>query len=77
MLVLHGSAGSPYVARVRMQGYAKDLALELRPAAPNAPEFRRMNPLARRLVRRVWAEMDEAFRAFMARRQAEQAATAG
>ncbi len=47
MIVLHGSAGSPYVARVRMQGYAKDLPIELRPAAPGTPEFRRMNPLGK------------------------------
>ncbi len=47
MIVLHGSAGSPYVARVRMQGYAKDLPIELRPAAPGTPEFRRMNLLGK------------------------------
>ncbi|MCG5242154.1 glutathione S-transferase family protein [Azospirillum doebereinerae] len=47
MMVLHGSAGSPYVARVRMQGYAKGLDLETRPAAPGTPEFLAMNPIGR------------------------------
>lgn len=47
MIVLHGSAGSPYVARVRMQGYAKGLEIELRPAALGTPEFLAMNPIGK------------------------------
>ena len=47
MIVLHGSAGSPYVARVRMQGYAKQLPIELRPVAVGTAEFQRMNPLGK------------------------------
>ncbi|WP_437752938.1 glutathione S-transferase family protein [Sorangium sp. So ce1389] len=47
MIVLHGSAGSPFVSRVRMQAYAKGLKLELRPAALGTPEFQRMNPLGK------------------------------
>lgn len=45
MITLFGSNGSPYVARVRMQAYAKELPIELRPAAIGTPEFQRMNPL--------------------------------
>jgi glutathione S-transferase len=47
MIVLHGSAGSPYVARVRMQAAAKNIDIELRAANPADPEFRRMNPLGK------------------------------
>jgi glutathione S-transferase len=47
MIVLHGSGGSPYVSRVVMQAAAKSLDLELRPANPADPEFRRMNPLGK------------------------------
>ncbi|SMH54255.1 glutathione S-transferase family protein [Azospirillum agricola] len=47
MMVLHGSAGSPYVARVRMQGYAKGLDLELRPVALGTPDFLAMNPIGK------------------------------
>jgi glutathione S-transferase len=47
MIVLHGSAGSPYVTRVVMQAAAKNLDLELRPANPADPAFRRMNPVGK------------------------------
>ncbi|AUX44180.1 uncharacterized protein SOCE26_056440 [Sorangium cellulosum] len=47
MLVLHGSNGSPFVARVRMQAYAKGLEIELRPAALGTPEFQRLNPIGK------------------------------
>jgi len=47
MMVLHGSAGSPYVARVTMQGYAKGLDIELRSAALGTPEFQAMNPIGK------------------------------
>lgn len=47
MIVLHGSAGSPYVTRVLMQAAAKKLDIELRPANPGDPEFRRMNPIGK------------------------------
>lgn len=47
MIVLHGSAGSPYVARVRMQGYAKGLDITLHPAALGTPEFEAMNPIGK------------------------------
>jgi len=47
MIVLHGSSGSPFVSRVRMQAYAKELPIELRPAAPGTPELQRMNPLGK------------------------------
>lgn len=47
MMVLHGSAGSPYVARVRMQCYAKGIDVELRPAALGTPEFLAMNPIGK------------------------------
>jgi glutathione S-transferase len=46
-LVLHGNSGSPFVSRVRMQGYAKGIPLELRPTGPVTPEFLRMNPLGK------------------------------
>ncbi len=47
MIILYGSSGSPFVSRVRMQAYAKDLPLELRPAALGTPEFKRLNPLGK------------------------------
>ncbi len=47
MMVLHGSAGSAFVARVRMLGYAKGLDIELRPAALGTPAFQRLNPLGK------------------------------
>jgi glutathione S-transferase len=47
MIILHGSNGSPYVSRVRMQIYAKDLPVEIRPAALGTPEFLRLNPLGK------------------------------
>jgi len=47
MIILYGSSGSPFVSRVRMQAYAKDLPLELRPAALGTPEFQRLNPLGK------------------------------
>ena len=47
MIILHGSNGSPFVSRVRMQGYAKELPIELRPAVLGTPEFQRMNPLGK------------------------------
>ena len=47
MIVLHGSGGSPYVARVTMQAAAKNLEIELRPANPADPAFRRMNPIGK------------------------------
>jgi glutathione S-transferase len=47
MMVLHGSAGSPYVTRVLMQAAAKNLDLELRPANMADPEFRRMDPIGK------------------------------
>ncbi len=47
MIVLHGSVGSPFVSRVRMQVYAKGLKVELRRTAPSAPEFQRMNPIGK------------------------------
>jgi glutathione S-transferase len=47
MIILYGSNGSPFVSRVLMQAYAKELPIELRPAAVGTPEFRRMNPLGK------------------------------
>ena len=47
MIVLHGSHASPYVTRVVMQAAAKNLDLNLRPANPADPAFRRMNPLGK------------------------------
>lgn len=47
MIVLYGSNGSAFVARVRMQAYAKELPLEIRPAALGTPEFLRLNPLGK------------------------------
>lgn len=47
MIILYGTNGSPFVSRVRMQAYAKDLPLELRPAALGTPEFQRLNPLGK------------------------------
>jgi glutathione S-transferase len=47
MLILHGSNGSPFASRVRMQAYAKELPIELRPAALGTPEFQRMNPIGK------------------------------
>ncbi|HYE00389.1 MAG TPA: glutathione S-transferase family protein [Alphaproteobacteria bacterium] len=47
MIVLHGSNGSPFVARIRMQCYAKDLPFEGRPAALGTPEFLRLNPIGK------------------------------
>jgi glutathione S-transferase len=45
MLILYGTNGSPFVSRVRMQVYAKELPVEIRPAELGSPEFYRMNPL--------------------------------
>lgn len=47
MIILHGSSGSPFVSRVRMQLHAKELPHELRPAPLGTPEFLRMNPLGK------------------------------
>ncbi|XYH94489.1 glutathione S-transferase family protein [Sorangium sp. So ce1128] len=47
MIILHGSAGSPFFSRVRMQALAKGLNIELRRVAPGSPELRRMNPLGK------------------------------
>ena len=47
MIVLHGSGGSPYVTRVLMQAAAKNLEMDLRPANPADPAFRRMNPIGK------------------------------
>lgn len=47
MIILYGSNGSPFTSRVRMQIYAKDVPVELRPAALGTPEFQRMNPLGK------------------------------
>jgi glutathione S-transferase len=47
MLALYGSDGSPFVARVRMQLYAKNLTVELRPALIGTPEFQRLNPIGK------------------------------
>jgi glutathione S-transferase len=47
MVILYGSNGSPFVSRVRMQAYAKELPVELRPAVLGTPEFQRMNPLGK------------------------------
>lgn len=47
MIILYGTNGSPYVSRVRMQVYAKELPLEIRPAALGTPEYQRMNPLGK------------------------------
>jgi glutathione S-transferase len=47
MIVLYGTNGSPFVSRVRMQVYAKELPVELRPAALGTPDFHRMNPLGK------------------------------
>ncbi|MGK3986622.1 glutathione S-transferase family protein [Sorangium sp. So ce136] len=47
MIILHGSAGSPFFSRVRMQAYAKGLEVELRRTAQRTPEFQRMNPLGK------------------------------
>ena len=45
MITLYGTHGSPYVSSVRMQAYAKELPIELRPAPLGTPDFQRMNPL--------------------------------
>jgi glutathione S-transferase len=47
MIILYGSNGSPFASRVRMQIYAKDVPVELRPAALGTPEFQRLNPLGK------------------------------
>lgn len=47
MIILHGSSGSPFVSRVRMQLYAKGIPVEVRPAAVGTPEFKRMNPIGK------------------------------
>jgi len=47
MIILYGTNGSPFVSRVRMQAYAKDLPVEIRPAALGTPEYQRMNPLGK------------------------------
>ena len=47
MIILYGSNGSPFVSRVRMQAYAKDLPMELRLAAIGTPEYLRMNPIGK------------------------------
>lgn len=47
MIILYGTNGSPYVSRVRMQAYAKELPIELRPAALGTPEFHRLNPIGK------------------------------
>lgn len=47
MLILYGTNGSPFVSRVRMQMYAKELPVEIRPAALGTPEFHRLNPLGK------------------------------
>jgi glutathione S-transferase len=45
MIILYGTNGSPYVSRVRMLAYAKELPIEIRPAALGTPEYQQMNPL--------------------------------
>lgn len=45
MIILYGSNGSPFVSRVRMLAYVKEIPIELRPAALGTPEYQRMNPL--------------------------------
>lgn len=45
MLVLHGSTGSPFVARIAMQLIAKGVAFERKPAALGTPEFTKLNPI--------------------------------
>lgn len=47
MIILHGSSGSPFVSRIRMQGYAKELPMELRLVAPGSPELHRLNPMGK------------------------------
>lgn len=47
MIILHGTNGSPYVSRVRMQIYAKAIPVEIRPAALGTPEYKRMNPIGK------------------------------
>lgn len=47
MLILHGSNGSPFTSRIRMQLYAKEVPFETRPTAPGTPELQRMNPLGK------------------------------
>ena len=47
MITLYGSNGSPYVSRVRMLAYAKQLSVELSPAALGTPEFLQMNPIGK------------------------------
>lgn len=47
MIILYGSNGSPFVSRVRMQVYAKEIPAEIRPAALGTPEFQRMNPIGK------------------------------
>jgi glutathione S-transferase len=47
MIILYGSNGSPFVSRVRMQVYAKEIPMEVRPAVVGTPEFQRMNPLGK------------------------------
>jgi len=47
MIILYGSNGSPFVSRVRMQVYAKELPVEIRPAVLGTPAFQRMNPLGK------------------------------
>jgi len=47
MITLYGSAGSPFVSRVRMLAYAKQLSVELSPAALGTPAFLAMNPIGK------------------------------
>jgi glutathione S-transferase len=47
MITLYGSAGSPFVSRVRMMAYAKQLSVELSPAALGTPGFLQMNPIGK------------------------------
>jgi glutathione S-transferase len=47
MIILYGTNGSPFVSRVRMQLYAKELPVEIRPPGLGTPEFQRLNPLGK------------------------------
>jgi glutathione S-transferase len=47
MITLYGSAGSPFVSRVRMMAYAKQLSVELSPASLGTPDFLKMNPIGK------------------------------
>jgi glutathione S-transferase len=47
MIILYGGNGSPFVSRIRMQLYVKELPVEMRPAQLGTPEYLRLNPLGK------------------------------